>query len=636
MTSTSSAKYRLFYTQDGILTLTGSAVPETRGIVALALLRYLSRIQSIHFAEKSLDILEYKEDTCESLRSIYVLTTDEESICLRDLVQTIIAEEVTPWDSLRQRQEQKAGSAIGQLFNTCVLVVGCTLMSIKEKQNLIVCDLNSLNKSDVDPVSNLNFYEALCMRPLVDNKQTGGVSVHGAPKLILPGYILLLMDVCFSMKVPQFPKLMIRPQSQIWNLLEDLPLDCWSLDKHREASRLFEQLRYARMHCKIDNYTSILGKEIYTCCLRSMHLKPLTPELLPATKEIYKKTASVTGAKIVEPRDGRIQLKVNPRHGHIPVIISDVYCNEQYIKEITAKITQLAQQKACVLILLNSNFQGDFISVTNAPNKALLYIRDPFEDLFPISSEESSHDNTSDNDFNEPPFKRIEDNQLQSTAICHTTNHEARPLVEGPPLAALLPPYAITSRNVCYSVTPGPVMPVSPQDISDIIECEIKFSNLRLLWEHIQGNVYPYHCYAKSKDSRHLVYTSSPTARILSDTTLLIDITIIDNTIGQENAFVIVPHALFHELFLQITSSTMGQDIFELTDPETGANLRDELPCLWPKFVLCTIYELKIPQAKLLILHTKLPLPPDNVPPSEKHGVKYLLNLNFLAALNIK
>lgn len=637
MAGSSHAKYRLFYTQDGTLTLTGTSIPETRGVAALALLRYLPSLQTIHFADKSSDILEYDEATGKGLNNVYILTTNEENICLHDLVQTIVEEETVPWDSLQQRQGQKADSSSDRFFNTCVLVVGCTLMSAKDKQNLIVCDLNSLNGPDTNPVSNLSFYEALYMRPMLDSKQVGGTPLYGDPKFILPGYMLLLTDVCFSMKVPQFPKLMIRPQSRVWNLLEDLPHD-WSLVKHREATRLFTQLKLARMHCNIDSYTSILGREIYNHCFRSMRLKPLVSDFLSRTGEIYKKTAAVISAEVVEPKDGRIQLKIDSKHGNVPVIISEVYRNENYLKEITEEITQLARRKTCVLILLSSSFQQDFISVTNAPNKVLFYIRDPFEDLFPVGLEEPSHDNTSNADLSEPPVKRVNDNKPQSTAEIHSsTSSAARPLIKGPPLATLLPPYAIASRDICYSVTPDPLASASalPQDFGEVMNCEIKFSNLTLLWKHIQGSVYPYHRYTKPKDSRHLVYSSSPAARILSATTLLIDI-IIDNDTGPEKTSAIVSHALLHELFLQIIPSPVGRETFELSDPETGDDLRDELPCLWPNCVLCTIYELKIPRAKLLILHTKLPLPPDDIPSNAQHSIKYLLDLDMPVVSSIK
>lgn len=618
------SRFRLFYTHDGVLTLIGPSIPETRGVAALALLRYLPILQTIHFAQESRSVLEYNEATDGSLDDVYVLTTREENLCLQDLVQTIMAEEATSWNSLQQQQKRKVGSRADYLFNACVLVVGSTFMSTREKQNLVVSDLNSSNKSGTDPAANFSFYEALYMCPVSDSKQAGDTSLR-APKLILPGCVLLIGDVHFSMKVPQFPKLMIKPQSQVWNLQEDLPHD-WSLTKHREATRLFSQLKHARMRHNTRDQLNLLGSAVYSCCFQSMHLKPLSSELLSRAGEIYKKTVVLIDAEIADPNSGVIRLQTGPDHGNVSVIVSEVYRGDHYLADITTEIARLAQQRACVLVLLSSNFQQDFIAVANAPNKFLLYIRDPFESMF-TTSLECSHDDMLSTDSHEPPLKCIDENKPTSTL--ETAGHEAQNLVEGPPLTALLPPYAITSRGICYSVTPDPLISIPFPDISEELDCGIEFSNLILLWHHIQGCVYPYHHYTKLEESQRLVYSSSSSARILSTTTLLIDAMVFNDSAGQEKAHIVVPHSLFHELFLQIIPSSVNRGTFELTDPETGTDLRDELPCLWPQYVLCTIHKLKVSHAKSLVLRTKIPLPPYEIPLCERSGLRYLLDLDI-------
>lgn len=627
MISDGYSKVRLFYTQEGVLTLTGPFIPETRGVAALALLRYLPTLQGVHFTERSRDVLECNEATGEGLDDVYILTSDEESLCLQDLVQATLAEEVTPWDSLQHRQRQKVSSRYDCAFSVCVLVVGSTLLSTKDKQNLVISDLNLPGKSDVTPTAKLSFYEALYMYPTLDSKHSGDTSSRGVPKLILPGYMLLLSDVFFSMKVPQFPKLMIRPQSQVWNLREDLPRD-WSLSKHREATRLFNQLGFVRACHGSAGQTTILGQEIYNGCFRTMHLKPLTSELLARAGEIYKKTVVPIDAEIVDSKSGAIQLHTGTDHGSVPVVISEVYHGDSYLREVTVEIAQLARRNACVLVLLNSTFQQDFIAVTNAPNKFLLYIRDPFEELFATASE-CPHDNTLNTDVPEPLPKRVDESKPLSTIKVHsTTDCKDNPLIEGPPLAALLPPYAITSRDICYSVTPDPLASAYLQDIGEVTDCTIEFLNITLLWQHTKGHVYPHHRYTRLKESQHLIYSSSSSTRILSTTTLLVEVTMLSDSTGPEKAYVAIPHALFHELFLQLVPSSVSRDTFELSDPETGADMRDELPCLWPLCVLCIIHRLSVPRAKLLILRTKFPLPPDEVPTSAQPGLRYLLDLD--------
>ncbi|EFO63916.1 Hypothetical protein GLP15_4945 [Giardia lamblia P15] len=622
-----SSKVRLFYTQEGVLTLTGPSIPETRGIAALVLLRYLPTLQSIHFTKQSRDILECNETTGDGLDDVYLLTSTEESLRFQDLVQVTLAEEVTPWDSLQQRQKQKANSRYDCLFSVCVLVTGSTLLSTKDKQNLVISDLNLPGNSDVTPTAKYSFYEALYMYPAMGSKQSGGTSSRGVPKLILPGYMLLLSDVSFSMKVPQFPKLMIRPQSQVWNLKEDLPHD-WSLSKHREATRLFTQVRLVRACYSTEGQTTILGQEIYNDCFRNMHLKPLASELLARVGEIYKKTVVPIDAEIADFKGGAIQLHTSSNHGSVPVIISEIYRDESYLKEVTIKLAQLAQQHACVLVLLNSTFQQDFIAVTNAPNKFLLYIRDPFEDLF-ITALECPCDNAPNTNLPEPLPKRVDENKPLSTIEVHgTTGCKDNPLIKGPPLTALLPPYAITSRDICYSLTPDPLTSMSLQDIGEVLDCTIEFLNVMLLWQHVKGDVYPYHRYTRPKESRHLIYSSSSSARILGTTTLLVKVMILNESTGPENVHIAISHALLHELFLHLVPSSVSRDIFELSDPETGADIRDELPCLWPRCVLCTIHKLNISRAKLLILRTEVPLPSDDIPLSPQPGLRYLLDLD--------
>lgn len=92
------------------------------------------------------------------------------------------------------------------------------------------------------------------------------------------------------------------------------------------------------------------------------------------------------------------------------MVISEVYHGDSYLREVTVEIAQLARRNACVLVLLNSTFQQDFIAVTNAPNKFLLYIRDPFEELFATASE-CPHDNTLNTDVPEPLPKRVDESK---------------------------------------------------------------------------------------------------------------------------------------------------------------------------------------------------------------------------------
>lgn len=108
-------------------------------------------LAGVHFTERSRDILECNEATGEGLDDVYILTSDEESLRLQDLVQATLAEEVTPWDSLQHRQRQKASSRYDCAFSVCVLVVGSTLLSTRDKQNLVISDLNLPGKSDVTP-----------------------------------------------------------------------------------------------------------------------------------------------------------------------------------------------------------------------------------------------------------------------------------------------------------------------------------------------------------------------------------------------------------------------------------------------------------------------------------------------------